>query len=381
MLLCAAGMLPLKFSKIPYRMEITVSLFLLLLGPLFVFMAYHFGGRHLKRFDPIVLAYGAGLAFPLLGVEIHEEIAKTVGGAAIGLCLPLLILNMDIRSSLDLFPRAIFAMTLFCLSVIVCAAAASPLLVNMEHAKTVSGMLAATFIGSAPNLASVGIALNLPQSIFLQVQSVDLFVSACFLLFTISIGIPLILPIIPLKRTISKQLKNKPAQSGKSYTLGVFLSIGTLGLAVLISRLFSKEHQTLVAIVMIAGISMMLACIPVRSYIRNTSRLGEFCFWLFCVSTGSQISFQVIQQLPISLFYFAATLLLASIVVHFILCKLLKIEKHLFIVAILAGIFSPVMVVPLAKRIGGDHLPLVALTVGLLGLAVGSIGGLIVAHI
>ena len=338
--------------------------------------------RVIRKIDPIVVAYGIGFAYGAIFGPPKAAVGKSIAAIAIGLCLPLLIMTMDIRSTYRLFPKAMWTLVGFALCVVTSGILAQPFLAQTANPKAIAAMITATFVGSAPNLAAVGLALNVEETLFLQVQSTDLVVSAGFFMFLVALGIPFGLRYLPLQNSSTTSIHSyvPPPQKRKSTLLATALPILVIAAAGFSTYLLPDSYRTLGAILTVSVLSLGLASIPVKGFIPNTTKAGEICFWHFCAATGSQLKLETFLELPIQLLIFTMVVLVGALLLHLLLCRLFKIDRQLFFVTAIAGIFSPVMVVPLSKRVGGETLTLIGLGVGLFGLGIGTISGLLVAY-
>jgi uncharacterized membrane protein len=84
-----------------------------------------------------------------------------------------------------------------------------------------------------------------------------------------------------------------------------------------------------------------------------------------------------------SLWYFAfcGFVLLGSVLLHFLCCFFLKIDRDTAIITSIAGIFGPAFVAPMAAGLKNRGILVSGVTTGLVGIGVGNFMGLIVSYL
>jgi uncharacterized membrane protein len=78
---------------------------------------------------------------------------------------------------------------------------------------------------------------------------------------------------------------------------------------------------------------------------------------------------------------YASVAMFSSILLHFIIAKLFKIDRDTFIITSTAGIYGPVFIGQIASTIGNRKLVFTGITLGLLGYAVGNFLGIGLANL
>ena len=336
------------------------------------------------RVDGVVPAYLFGILLGQLA-PVAQPRAEMVAALGVGLSLPLMLFSLNIRRALATMPGAIGAMTGFALIVMVAALICASLL-PAGQAAVVAGMLTGTFVGSAPNLAQVALVLGVDQELLLLTQSADLVISGSFFVFTTALLIPA-LHRIPLagrregRAAVSWQPAAAPAIGPTRRLPGVLLAMLVLGLTAAAALLFPEEQRRSALPVLLCGLSLAAAAFPAVNRLPGTLSSGEFFFWFFCVAAGAMVDpVQLADRPPVVLLYGTALLILVFFL-HLLLCRLLGIDREIWLVTMASGIFSPVMIAPIAARLGDRNLVTTGIITGLFGLAAGSLCGLAVTKI
>lgn len=338
----------------------------------------------LSRIDPIVLAYLGGISLGSLHT-IPANTAQPLAALGVALCLPLMLMTLDLRTSFRKFPQAFLALSGFVAIVMSLAVALAPL-VNSQPglASVVPAMVTGTFIGSAPNLASVGFALKIPEAQLALVQSVDLIVSGSFFLFLMACGFPLLYGRLPLVTAPLPPAATPPAaaaQAPRSSLLLVNILVAIAIVAAVSAICLSLDLGHFAILIGICLLSLATGMLPAAGRLADSRVLGERVFLVFCVATGSQLDFGLLTKLPAEFLTFGFSLLLLVILGHLLWCRLMGINRDLYVTTLVAGIFSPAMIAPIASRLKDPQMLAVGIVTGLVGLGIGTLAGLVVHHV
>ena len=340
--------------------------------------------RFLRRFDPVVLCYLGGFILGQIAPP-PAAAAAAIAGLGVLFCIPLMLMPFDLRASFRALPMAFLAMAFFGFLVCVMSVLVAAFF-DLPSKSIFAGMLAATFVGSAPNLASVGLALHMPHEDFLLVQATDLLLSGSFFLFIIAIFIPFLFKKVPLAegpRLPQASWANQPAAKKwplAAYTKPLLGCLLLVGLSLLVRSFFATQ-KNLATMLTISLLSLLMAMLPKKAPTLDTKPLGEFSFLFFCAAIGSQLKPSILLDINPSMVAYGFTVLFLSVTCHFFFCKKFSINKNLFLVSFSAGIFSPAMITPIASRSSDKALVPIGLTIAVFGLSLGTGAGLLVHYV
>lgn len=336
--------------------------------------------KPLRAVDALVWAYALGT---LLGqfTVVPRETATAVATVAVGFCIPLMLLGLDLPRAISRFKKSFLVMAFFASFVVIVAVGLIPILESHEFGPSVAGMLTGTLVGSAPNMASVGLAVQVPQEQFLLVQSTDLIVCGIFFVFLLAVGLPYLLPRVPLSdemgsRQLDKETRAPTKETKGAYARSFLVAIAVVACTGVTSQLLPTEYRDMGAMVCLSLFSLLASLVPKR-HVADTLPVGEFVFLFFCASMGSQVKLGLISELPLTYLAYATLVMLGAIFLHFWLCRAFRVDRNIFMLTSVAGIFSPAMIAPIARRLGDQDLIAVGVAVSLLGLLLGTSAGLL----
>ena len=164
-----------------------------------------------------------------------------------------------------------------------------------------------------------------------------------------------------------------------------WLQAGGLGLAVALTAggvalCFAPERQELVAILGVTalGVAASLAS-PVRA-LRGSALLGDYWILVFCLGFGSLADLARLWEGLSAIFLWTLVVLVASVALHLVCCRLFRIDHDTSLITCTAAIFGPALIPALAAKLGRRELVISGVTAALAGLALGSYLGIGVAY-
>ncbi|KAA3636464.1 MAG: DUF819 family protein, partial [Bacteroidetes bacterium] len=163
---------------------------------------------------------------------------------------------------------------------------------------------------------------------------------------------------------------------------GIGLSIVIAGIAVAISYFLLGSMENIALIILgLTAISIAAAFIPKVQELESTFETGDYLLLMFCVALGLLADFSTIFEKGADLVLYAGVAMFSSILLHFILAKLFRIDRDTFIITSAAGIYGPVFIGQIASVIHNRKLVFTGITLGLLGYAIGNFLGIGLAQL
>ena len=156
----------------------------------------------------------------------------------------------------------------------------------------------------------------------------------------------------------------------------IFLAIGA-GLALLITGTLSE----LVVILTITTLSIIASFFkPVRE-LPKTFELGMFFILIFSVIVASMFNIHSVSGGSLYIGGFVLWIMGISVLLHLILCRIAKVSGDLFCVCQVGLLCSPPFVPPIAGAMKNKKVLISGIVVGLVGYAVGTYIGAILAWV
>lgn len=320
------------------------------------------------------------------------DVKESLMSICVALALPLMLFSSDIKGWLQLAPRTLIALCSAISAVIFCSYIAGVLWQNdIDSISKIVGLNIGLYVGGTPNLAALKDALDVDNNTFLQLHLYDTLVTAGYLIFVTSVAQRLfLLWMPPFKSTDSsgkgsESITQQPEHnyskllSRKALTAlspAIILAIFVVAGAVAFAGLFPDSVQmsaTMIALTLLglaASLSKSIRDIP------HSFDLGMYIILVFCVVVGSMINGDLITNLDTSMLLFVLLVVFGSLLIHAVVCALMKIDVDTFLVTSVATICSPPFVPMLAVALNNRQILLSGMTAGVIGYALGGVLGI-----
>ncbi|MFC1595322.1 DUF819 family protein [Gemmatimonadota bacterium] len=374
------------------------SLVLALLFLLFPALAIY-GERRSKVLawlSPVVLCYAFGIMLANFRIiPVNEVLAVKFTTATVVLAIPMLLFSMDFRRWLRLARKTILSFFLAIIAVMSVSTIAVFLFQNrMENSWQAAGMLVGVYTGGTPNMTAIGIALEVPNEMFILLNAADVALSSLYLILLMTVAQRLLLRVLPAFKPAgdpdtvqSGESHPDKAESGKT-AIGPVQVLAAAGLsavagaiAVGFSMLLVGKVEELIVILSITTLGIAGSFIrPVRERI-GMYETGQYLLLIFCVAIGAIANIQALLGAFGSVFGYTAFVLVGAIVLHYALAIIFRIDADTAIITSTAAVFGPAFVGPIGNVLKNREIVVSGLTTGVIGYAVGNFLGLGLAQL
>ncbi len=348
--------------------------------------------KPIQWLSPIVCCYALGILLGnVLGPLWDHTLARTLSEVSVMLSLPLLLISVDLLGWFKLAKTTIISFLLL----IVCVMLVS-YLVGMfykDHDPEVwkmAGMLVGVYVGGTANLTAIGKILGVREDVFVMLNAVDLVFGGIYLLFIMSAGVKILTRILPafnhdgldegemdLVHWRELNLSKKTLHS----ILLLLLSGVIVGLSVLVSRLLTGEEVPSIIILGLTSLALIFSFNKKIRHFEGSQEWGQYFLMVFCLAVGSLANISQLVSGSSWYFLFTGLIMFGSILLHFLCCFFLKIDRDTAIITSMAGIFGPAFVAPMSQVLKNKTILVSGVTTGLMGIAVGNFVGVAVAYL
>ena len=372
----------------------TVILALVFLG--FPALAVYGANRNkaLEWLSPVVLCYLFGIILGNIpGWTPDTELANTVTEATVLLAIPLLLFSTDFPKWLRMAPKAVLSFGLATLAVMVVAAAATVVMSNQDpETWKMAGMTVGVYTGGTPNMSAIGLALEVTDEKFILVNGADVVLSAVYLLFLMTVAQRVLLKFLPAFQRTGREevphasgmeadpllaLKTRP----RAVAGAIGLSLLIAGLTVGVVSLFDDSLPIAPVILSITTLGIALSFVPRIRNLAGTYETGQYLLLIFAVAIGTLANIREMADAFSTVFAFVAVVLGASILLHYLLAALFRIDADTVLITSTAAVFGPAFVGPIAAVLKNREIVVSGLTTGVVGYAVGNYAGLAIAYL
>lgn len=368
-----------------------------------------------RKIGSIVLAYAVGILISATGFsrsaepETAQMLARMqalLQSVCVPLGIPLLLFSADFKQWRGQWKQTAVAFLVGIVAVLTAVTTAYWLFrgAAVPEQEKAAALMVGFYTGGTPNVASLKLALQPSSETFLLVNSFEIVITFFLLAFLVGGGYRLIRRWLPYREPVAQgateaagEDAGETARARKAVARAASVEdyrfmfrrpmlrgwLCALGLAVLIaaaaaafSRLFPADYQVVAVVLGITSLSVAASFVrPIRR-LPKSFELGMYFILVFSIVIASDFSLSRIRPGTESLFGFIAAILGLSIVLHFLLARLCRVEADTFTISMTALIFSPPFVPTVAGAMGNRNCMLTGIFVGLLGYAVGNYLGI-----
>ena len=348
----------------------------------------------LEWLSPVVLCYLFGIGLGNLpGWTPDTDLATTSTEITVLLAIPLLLFSTDFPKWLRMAPKTVLSFSLAALSVMVVAAAAT-ILVGGRDPETwkMAGMTVGVYTGGTPNMSAIGLALGVTEEKFVLVNGADVVLSAAYLLFLMTIAQRVLLRFLPAfqrsslpEATHTSRMEADPVPALKARPKAVAGAIGlsvlSAGLTIGVVTLFDESLPIAPVILSVTTLGIALSFVPRIHNVAGTYETGQYLLLIFAVAIGTLANLREMADAFSTVFVFVAIVLGASILLHYLLAALFRIDADTVLITSTAAVFGPAFVGPIAAVLKNREIVVSGLTTGVVGYAVGNYAGLAIAYL
>lgn len=368
-----------------------------LLFPVFIlFLTWRF--RAAEKIGAVLIAYLAGLILGNTGLlpENASQIQEMMTTLTIPLALPLLLFSMNIRSWVSKLGGTFLSLLLGIVSLLIPVIGGFYLFRgNIDEAWKIAGMLTGVYTGGTPNLAAIKIALDVKEETYILTHTYDMFLSAVFLLFVMSIGQKVLLKFLkPYQKTNqeSPEAETESKTTNRCPFFHVFRKqtllplLAALGISVVIlaigggvSMLVPENMSMALAILLITSLGIVASFIPRVNKIQHTFDFGMYFILVFSIVVASMADFSNFGIAQLHLMLYITLCVMGSFIIHALLSKIFGVDADNVIIVSTALTCSPPFVPVVAASLKNKEIILSGLAAGIIGYAIGNYLGISIA--
>ena len=134
-------------------------------------------------------------------------------------------------------------------------------------------------------------------------------------------------------------------------------------------------------ILSVTTLGLALSFVPRIRNLAGTYETGQYLLLVFAVAIGTVANIREMADAFSTVFAFVAIVLGASILLHYLLAALFRIDVDTVLITSTAAVFGPAFVGPIAAVLKNREIVVSGLTTGVVGYAVGNYAGLAIAYL
>lgn len=358
----------------------------------------HKSSSKFKYLSPILICYIVGI---LLGnikfLSLDKQLSMSISEVAVPLAIPFILFSTDFIKWIKLAKKTVLS---FCL-VVISSMTSSALIALLLHNRVneywkISGMLTGVYTGGTPNLMAVGMGLDVNSETLVLVNASDMLLGGIYFVLIITVikwGLRRILPKFEYVDYQQEVTEAKEIPAFESiFTYNFLKKVGKFALIFLLAAIIVGVScgaallitgELAVAPIMLIVTTLGIGCSfikPIRE-IKGSYEIGQYIILVFSLAIGSTVEISEFFSSSSILFGYTAGVMFLSIIIHFILAAIFRVDADTTIITSTAGIYGPAFVGPIADVLDNKQVVLSGLICGLVGYALGNYLGLFMGFI
>ena len=359
--------------------------------------------RWAKSIGTVIMAYAVGIIAALIGflptgsepgAEALESMQKTLMSVSVPLAIPLMLFNSDFKLWTKSLPKTMAVLLGGLVSIIIAIVSGYFLFRNagIPQFDRVAAMMTGIYTGGTMNFSALGHMLEVDPSLITMTLTFEEIATLPFIVFIVAGGYKVFRKLLPSKEeTEGTEPEEKiETESFENYKgmlqpktfgrmmLGFLLSLGMLAIGAGLSLLITHKINELIVILTITTLAIIASFSPKVRALPKTFELGMFFILIFSIVVASKFDIHHISG-SLQILWFIVFVMLTSIVLHLIICKIFKVEGDLFTVGHISLLCSPPFVPPIVEALGNRKVLLSGIVIGLAGYAAGNYLGVLIA--
>ena len=360
--------------------------------------------RWAKSIGTVIMAYAVGIIAALIGflptgsepgAETLESMQKTLMNVAVPLAIPLMLFNSDFKLWTKSLPKTMAVLLGGLVSIIVAVVSGYFLFRNagIPQFDRVAAMMTGIYTGGTMNFSALGHMLEVDPSLITMTLTFEEIATLPFIVFIVAGGYKVFRKLLPAKDEAEatepeEQIETESFENYKGMLqpktfgrmmLGFLLSLGMLAVGAGLSLLITGKLNELVVILTITTLAIVASFSPKVRNLPKTFELGMYFILIFSLVVASKFDIHQIDQSSLKILWFILFVMITSIILHLIICKIFKVEGDLFTVGHISLLCSPPFVPPIVEALGNRKVLLSGIVIGLAGYAAGNYLGVLIA--
>jgi uncharacterized membrane protein len=287
---------------------------------------------------------------------------------------------------------ALFSYLLGIVSVLACASLAYWIFRDrIIDAHNASGMIVGVYTGGTQNMAAIGTGLGVEKEIFVLLNSADIIFTGIYFFFLLSVAKQVLSKVLPVKKSLingsdtGKSERNHLESRGNllQVAIGLVLSLIIVGVAFGSSLLIFKDPEKSLPLVILLITTLGIAASFIRKIrlLPGTFSTANYLLLIFALAMGSMVDVAELLADSSALFWFCGFVVLGSILLHYLLAILFRVDRDILVISSTAAIYGAPFIAPVAQAIGNRNLITIGISLSLIGYAIGNYLGFSLAYL
>lgn len=359
------------------------------------FYLQRFKGFHLFGPPLIVIIISIILAnFKI--VPFESEVYGVVAEYTVPLAIAMLLLSVDLKEMAKLSIKPLLAIIFAVLSIGVVTLAAGLFFAPIiDEGWKVAGMFVGTYTGGSANLTAIGYGLDATSTTFAAANAADYVVAIPLLILMFAFPtfaqrsrwFNRIWPYsLSVKELEGGEEGEDPFLQNKKWGIQDIawcfaIAFAIVAGATFIAGYFPETFQSAARILIITTLAIIVAQISPVKKMKGNMDLGLFVVLFFLTTIGYSVNVQEFIGSSLVITLFCLVVVLGSLMLHTVLCRICNIDYQYVIISIVAAIASGTVSATVATSAKWKTLVSLAVVMGVIGIVLGNYLGFGIAYL
>lgn len=351
--------------------------------------------KFFKTFGPAILCIIMGIILGNLNIMPHwHDVYGVFFEYAIPLSLTMFLLSVNLKEWAHISKQPLLAVVLAAISVAIVSVIAGVIFVpGIPEGWKIAGMFVGTYTGGSGNLTAIGTGLNASPNTFVSANAADYIVGLPSLIFFFALpGIlakskwfnkvwPYSLTEEELKTSDKNELFTKQEWSITDIAVLFGIAFIVTYVASTLASYFPASISSAMKIIFITTISIIIAQLKPVKKIKGNMDLGFFVAAFFLAIIGLLVDIKQFAVSVPTVAIFCFVVIVGSLILHVVLCRLFKIKYQYVLISIVAAIGDGTSAAMVAGAGNWKSIMGIAVVLGVIGSAIGNYLGIGVAYL
>lgn len=378
-------------------MKIILILALYVLLPIVIILLFN-NFSWAKKIGTVVMAYAIGIIFALTGfvhfapgtieAATFSKWQSTLMSVTVPLAIPLMLFNCDFKLWTKALPKTIWSLVGGLAAVLVAVISGYFIFKNQQipEFEKVAAMMTGIYTGGTMNFNALGFSLGVDKTVMATVLAFEMVLTTPYIFFIIGGGYKIFRKALPYHDITKRGRKDDEVETKdvESYRgmfqkgnvggmfVGLGLSILFLAAGAGLALLLTGTLNELVVILTITTLSIIASFFEKVRKLPKTFELGMFFILIFSVIVASLFDIHSVNGASAMIGAFVGWVILLSMILHLIFCRIAKVSGDLFCVSQVALLCSPPFVPPVVGAMSNKKVLISGIVIGLIGYALGT---------
>ena len=353
----------------------------------------------LGKLGPIMVLYAVGMVvgnLPALGAYL-TPLQDVLPNVMIPLAIPMMLYGSRFsRREAGLQLRIVVSGFLS-----VCVAVVVGYLLfgrNVDEGAEVGGIITGMYTGGTLNAAALQVIFRIKSETFILINSYDIIISFLYFVFLFSVGIKMFRALYGQSRkrvaegTSTDEMQSADTSSQYHLLLQrsglrqlariVAVTLVVVTVSALVALAFSEEWFMVVFILMLTMLGVASSFVKSVREMTLSYDVGMYLIYIFSLTIASMADFSSLDlRGGINQFAFMTVAVILSLLIHAVVCRLMRVDADSMMISSVAFINSPPFVPMAAVAMRNKSVIVTGLGAGIMGYALGNHLGVLMSEL